>query len=143
MPVQTLPLTSPNCLVVTEEELALALEEGEEIIPPSGPATVRSTNGLTEADSEYDPLIHSMEETKWVNSAFLIYFWIIQDEFAKAFLKLHSKIVAACLWHTIQFFSPLYCFYCFSDLNKLQWHVFDDTFLNALGLLSDTVLCPQ
>lgn len=48
---------------MTEEELALALE-GEEVITPPGPATASSTNGLTEADSEYDPLNYSMEETK-------------------------------------------------------------------------------
>lgn len=48
--------------VVTEEELVLALEEGEEVITPPGPATASSTNGLTEADSEYDPLNYSMEE---------------------------------------------------------------------------------
>lgn len=48
---------------MTEEELALALE-GEEVINPAGPATASSTNGHTEADSEYDPLNYSMEEAK-------------------------------------------------------------------------------
>lgn len=60
----TVPLSHLCCLVVTEEELALALDEGEEGITPPGPATASSTNGLTEADSEYDPLNCSMEETK-------------------------------------------------------------------------------
>lgn len=63
---------SPICLVVTEEELALALEEVEEIVTPSGLATISSTNGLAEEDSEYDPLIDSMEETKLVDSAFSV-----------------------------------------------------------------------
>lgn len=50
--------------VVTEEELTLAFKEGEELVTPPGPAPVSSTNGLTEADSETDPLNYSMEETK-------------------------------------------------------------------------------
>lgn len=52
--------------VVTEEELAQALEEGEELGTPPGPASAESTNGMTEADSENDPLNYSMEETKYV-----------------------------------------------------------------------------
>ncbi|KAI1898329.1 hypothetical protein AGOR_G00071200 [Albula goreensis] len=48
--------------VVTEEELARALEEGEEIKNPPAPVPI-SANGLTEADSENDPLNYSMEET--------------------------------------------------------------------------------
>ncbi|KAJ8352371.1 hypothetical protein SKAU_G00238470 [Synaphobranchus kaupii] len=48
--------------VVTEEELAQALEEGEEIGNPPAPVPV-SANGLTEADTENDPLNYSMEET--------------------------------------------------------------------------------
>lgn len=50
--------------VVTEEELAQALKEGEELVSPSSPAPTSSTNGHTEADSENDPLNYSMEETK-------------------------------------------------------------------------------
>ncbi|XP_041751378.2 cilia and flagella associated protein 410 [Coregonus clupeaformis] len=60
--------------VVTEEELALARKEGEEITTPpaaaqnqfstSGqPENISSTNGQTEAESENDPLNYSMEET--------------------------------------------------------------------------------
>lgn len=49
--------------VVTEEELAQALEEGEEISTPPAPAPC-SANGGLEADSESDPLNYSMEETK-------------------------------------------------------------------------------
>ncbi|KAM3866082.1 cilia and flagella associated protein 410 [Diretmus argenteus] len=50
--------------VVTEEEVALALVEGDEITTP--PATVQtqlSTNGLTDAETENDPLNYNMEET--------------------------------------------------------------------------------
>nr|XP_006636792.1 PREDICTED: protein C21orf2 isoform X1 [Lepisosteus oculatus] len=58
--------------VVTEEELAKALEEGEEISAP--PASHSNTNGVAEAhqelipadhvaDTESDPLNYSMEET--------------------------------------------------------------------------------
>ncbi|XP_031414566.1 cilia and flagella associated protein 410 isoform X2 [Clupea harengus] len=50
--------------VVTEEELAQALEDGEEIGTPPGPPSAESTNGMTEADSENDPLNFSMMETK-------------------------------------------------------------------------------
>uniref|UniRef100_A0A673ZCV4 Cilia and flagella associated protein 410 n=1 Tax=Salmo trutta TaxID=8032 RepID=A0A673ZCV4_SALTR len=49
--------------VVTEEELAFALNEGEEITTPPAPENVSSTNGQTEAESENDPLNYSMEET--------------------------------------------------------------------------------
>nr|XP_055039823.1 cilia and flagella associated protein 410 [Misgurnus anguillicaudatus] len=54
--------------VVTEEELALALKEGEELNTPPGPAPFSSTNGLTEADSETDPLNYSMEETNKIRA---------------------------------------------------------------------------
>ncbi|XP_066504198.1 cilia and flagella associated protein 410 [Hoplias malabaricus] len=54
--------------VVTEEELALAMEEGEELITPPGPASAGSSNGLTEADSENDPLNYSMEETNKIRA---------------------------------------------------------------------------
>ncbi|XP_071399057.1 cilia and flagella associated protein 410 [Centroberyx affinis] len=50
--------------VVTEEEVALALVEGEEVTTP--PATVPnqlSTNGLADAETENDPLNYNMEET--------------------------------------------------------------------------------
>lgn len=56
--------------VVTEEELAQALEDGEEIGTPPGPPSAESTNGMTEADSENDPLNFSMMETKYVNACF-------------------------------------------------------------------------
>lgn len=49
---------------ITEEELILAFKEGEELVTPPGSAPLNSTNGLTEADSETDPLNYSMEETK-------------------------------------------------------------------------------
>ncbi|XP_027018714.1 cilia and flagella associated protein 410 isoform X2 [Tachysurus fulvidraco] len=49
--------------VVTEEELALALEDREEAVTPPGPATASSSNGLEDAESEYDHLNYSMEET--------------------------------------------------------------------------------
>lgn len=55
--------------VVTEEELAQALEDGEELRTPPGPASAGSTNGVTEADSENDPLNYSMEETKYVKKS--------------------------------------------------------------------------
>ncbi|XP_036443058.1 cilia and flagella associated protein 410 [Colossoma macropomum] len=54
--------------VVTEEELALALEQGEEIVTPPGPISASSTNGLAEADSENDPLNYSMEETNKIRA---------------------------------------------------------------------------
>lgn len=54
--------------VVTEEELAEALKEGEELVSPPGPASISSTNGLTEADSENDPLNYSMEETNKIRA---------------------------------------------------------------------------
>lgn len=49
---------------MTEEELALALEDREEAITPPGPATASSSNGLADAESEYDHLNYSMEETE-------------------------------------------------------------------------------
>ncbi|XP_048028331.1 cilia and flagella associated protein 410 [Megalobrama amblycephala] len=54
--------------VVTEEELAQALKEGEELVSPSNPAPTSSTNGHTEADSENDPLNYSMEETNKIRA---------------------------------------------------------------------------
>ncbi|XP_028836116.1 cilia and flagella associated protein 410 [Denticeps clupeoides] len=54
--------------VVTEEELALALQDGDEVLCPSGTASANSTNGLTEADSENDPLNYSMEETNKIRA---------------------------------------------------------------------------
>ncbi|KAI5616629.1 protein C21orf2 isoform X1 [Silurus asotus] len=54
--------------VVTEEELALALEEGEEVITLAGPATASSSNGLTEADSEYDSLNYSVDERNKIHA---------------------------------------------------------------------------
>ncbi|KAG9340820.1 hypothetical protein JZ751_020012 [Albula glossodonta] len=60
--LRVLWLAENPCCVVTEEELARALEEGEEIKNPPAPVPI-SANGLTEADSENDPLNYSMEET--------------------------------------------------------------------------------
>ncbi|XP_012678888.1 cilia and flagella associated protein 410 isoform X1 [Clupea harengus] len=54
--------------VVTEEELAQALEDGEEIGTPPGPPSAESTNGMTEADSENDPLNFSMMETNTIRA---------------------------------------------------------------------------
>lgn len=51
--------------VVTEDEIALALAEGEEVItPPDSLQNQLSTNGLTDAESENDPLNYNMKETK-------------------------------------------------------------------------------
>ncbi|XP_056148945.1 cilia and flagella associated protein 410 isoform X1 [Lampris incognitus] len=50
--------------VVTEEELALALMEGEEVTtPPASFQNQLSTNGLTDLETENDPLNYNMEET--------------------------------------------------------------------------------
>lgn len=54
--------------VVTEEELAQALREGEELVSLPGPTPTSSTNGLTEADSENDPVDYSMEETNMIRA---------------------------------------------------------------------------
>ncbi|XP_043108129.1 cilia and flagella associated protein 410 isoform X2 [Puntigrus tetrazona] len=54
--------------VVTEEELTRALKEGEELVSPPGHAPTSSNNGLTEADSETDPLNYSMEETNKIRA---------------------------------------------------------------------------
>ncbi|XP_051529335.1 cilia and flagella associated protein 410 [Myxocyprinus asiaticus] len=53
--------------VVTEEEITLALKEGEELVTPPGSAPSSSTNGLTEADLEND-LNYSMEETNKIRA---------------------------------------------------------------------------
>lgn len=51
--------------VVTEDEVALALMEGEEVSPPpDGLQTQLSNNGLTDAETENDALNYNMEETK-------------------------------------------------------------------------------
>lgn len=50
--------------VVTEDELALALMEGEEVTTPPGCLQNQlSTNGLPDAETEHDPLNYNMEET--------------------------------------------------------------------------------
>ncbi|KAK9539336.1 hypothetical protein VZT92_004447 [Zoarces viviparus] len=50
--------------VVTEDELALALMEGEELTTPPGSVQNQlSTNGLPDAEAENDPLNYNMEET--------------------------------------------------------------------------------
>ncbi|XP_013864435.1 cilia and flagella associated protein 410 [Austrofundulus limnaeus] len=49
---------------VTEDEVALALVQGEEVsTPPGGIQTQLSNNGLTDAESENDALNYNMEET--------------------------------------------------------------------------------
>lgn len=51
--------------VVTEDEIALALMEGEEVTTPPGSIQNQlSTNGLPDAETENDPLNYNMEETK-------------------------------------------------------------------------------
>ncbi|XP_054483004.1 cilia and flagella associated protein 410 [Anoplopoma fimbria] len=50
--------------VVTEDELALAVMEGEEVTTPLGSVQNQlSTNGLPDAETENDPLNYNMEET--------------------------------------------------------------------------------
>lgn len=51
--------------VVTEEELAMALVEGEEVTtPPDGLKNQLPSNGLPDADPENDPQYYNMKETK-------------------------------------------------------------------------------
>lgn len=51
--------------VVTEEELAMALVEGEEVTtPPDGLKNQLPSNGLPDADAENDPQYYNMKETK-------------------------------------------------------------------------------
>ncbi|XP_030608148.1 cilia and flagella associated protein 410 isoform X1 [Archocentrus centrarchus] len=50
--------------VVTEDEIALALMEGEEVTTPPGSLQNQlSTNGLQDVETENDPLNYNMEET--------------------------------------------------------------------------------
>lgn len=50
--------------VVTEDELALALMEGEEVTtPPGGIQNQLPTNGLAEMETEIDPLNYNVQET--------------------------------------------------------------------------------
>lgn len=58
-------LAPPLFAVVTEEEVAQALTEGEEVtaLPNSFPKQT-STNGIQDAEIENDPLNYNMEETK-------------------------------------------------------------------------------
>ncbi|XP_036400605.1 cilia and flagella associated protein 410 [Megalops cyprinoides] len=61
--LRTLPgLQKLDNQVVTEEELAQALEEGAEISSAPPPESV-SANGLSEAETDSDGLMYSMEET--------------------------------------------------------------------------------
>ncbi|XP_058257655.1 cilia and flagella associated protein 410 isoform X2 [Hemibagrus wyckioides] len=54
--LQNLPgLQKLDNQVVTEEELALALDDREEVVTPPGPATASSSNGLADADSDKIP----------------------------------------------------------------------------------------
>ncbi|XP_063067892.1 cilia and flagella associated protein 410 [Engraulis encrasicolus] len=69
--LRTLPsLQKLDNQVVTEEELAQALEDGEELISPlePTPSPSQSTNGTMEPDSENDPLNYSMEETNKIRA---------------------------------------------------------------------------
>ena len=51
--------------VVTEDEIALAMMEGDVVtMPPDSALNQLSTNGLPEAETENDPLNYNMEETK-------------------------------------------------------------------------------
>ena len=51
---------------VTEDEIALALMEGDVVTtPPGSRQNQLSTNGLPDAETENDPLNYSMEETKY------------------------------------------------------------------------------
>lgn len=51
--------------VVTEEEIALALTDGEVVTtPPSSLQNQASTNGIQDTETENDPLNYNMEETK-------------------------------------------------------------------------------
>lgn len=51
--------------VVTEDEVTLALTEGEVVTTPPGSLQKQtSTNGLPDAETENDPLNYNMEETK-------------------------------------------------------------------------------
>ena len=51
--------------VVTEDELSLALVEGELVTTPPGSLQNQlSTNELPDAETENDPLNYNMEETK-------------------------------------------------------------------------------
>lgn len=51
--------------VVTEDEIALALTEGEVVTTPPGSLQKQiSTNGLPDTETENDPLNYNMEETK-------------------------------------------------------------------------------
>lgn len=51
--------------VVTEDEIALALMDGEVVTtPPGNVQNQLSTNGLQDAETENDPLNYNMEETK-------------------------------------------------------------------------------
>ncbi|TSL68203.1 Protein C21orf2 [Bagarius yarrelli] len=54
--------------VVTEDELALALEDEKEVITPSAPTIAGSTNGITDAYSEFDPLNYSIVKTKKISA---------------------------------------------------------------------------
>lgn len=50
---------------MTEDEIALALMEGEVVTtPPGGVQSQLSTNGLPDAETENDPLNYNMVETK-------------------------------------------------------------------------------
>lgn len=50
--------------VVTEDEISLALMEGEEVTtPPGSNQNQLSSNGLPDAETENDPLNYNMEET--------------------------------------------------------------------------------
>lgn len=71
--VEELQLHDPSvfvsvwCPVVTEDEVALALLNGEEVRTPPGSLPIQlSNNGHQDAETENDPLNYNMEETKYV-----------------------------------------------------------------------------
>lgn len=50
---------------MTDDEISLALMEGEEVTTPPGIIqNQHTTNGLQDAETENDPLNYNMEETK-------------------------------------------------------------------------------
>lgn len=53
------------CTAVTDDELSLAIMEGEVVTTPPGSVQNQlSSNGLPETETENDPLNYNMEETK-------------------------------------------------------------------------------
>lgn len=87
---------------MTEEELAMALVEGEEVTtPPDSVKDQLPSNGLPDADAENDPQYYTMKETKyalkrpnipcidWKNSKCIISFMILSFIF---FSKIREEL---------------------------------------------------